>query len=223
MRDLESRYQKASGFVNRSQYKIFYGQVRPAPILAFGINPGGNPADVNPDGRTNRDGSLACASASFHDNDENDILDCEWKENSGLRQILTPLVGGESARIRTDVVKSNLVFERSARKSGIEFDRAADISKPFVAEIIKAVRPKLVLLTGVKIELFCDRFASTPTTIAPTERDPGVRQIVFAASRVRLLASGTDALVVQVAHASQFGWTYSRYDVASRIELLMCG
>ena len=42
MKDLEHRYQEVSGLQDRSAYKIFYGPVRPAPVMVLGINPGGD-------------------------------------------------------------------------------------------------------------------------------------------------------------------------------------
>ena len=43
MRVLEEEYRQVSGVKNRSEYKIFYGQVFPALILTLGLNPGRNP------------------------------------------------------------------------------------------------------------------------------------------------------------------------------------
>src|SRR5450631_172673 len=126
MRDLEARFMQASGFADRSAYKIFYCQVRQAPILTLGINPGGSPANTNPDGRKHRDGIVAAASASFFERDEHDIIDCEWRENTGLRRVLTPLVGGELSRIRSEVVKTNLAFHRSAKKTDINIEAATN-------------------------------------------------------------------------------------------------
>ena len=100
MRDLEKRFSHASGLPNRAHYKIFYGQIKEAPILTLGINPGGAPGNMNPDGRTSKDGDIAAASSSYYENDEHDVPDCEWRENSGLRAVLTPLVGGNSSSIR---------------------------------------------------------------------------------------------------------------------------
>ena len=40
MEDLEQRFKLATGLPDRSQYKIFYAQVRPASVLTLGINPG---------------------------------------------------------------------------------------------------------------------------------------------------------------------------------------
>ena len=217
MRDLEARFRQATGLPDRAFYKIFYGQVRPAPILTLGINPGGAPSNTNADGRTHKDGVIAAASASFFENDEHDVLDCEWRENFGLRTVLTPLVGGSPEMIRQSVVKTNMAFQRSAKKKDIDIDLAMDQTAPFLAELIGIVRPTKILLTGVPLSEFNDRFASRVTSIAAPERDPGVKQIVFAASRSRLRQTGDEVLVVQLAHASQFGWTYARYQVAERI------
>ena len=35
-----------------------------------------------------------------------------------------------------------------------------------------------------------------------------------------LKGTGVEALTARVAHASQFSWTYQRYDVVSRIQAL---
>ena len=217
MRDLEQRFKHASGLSDRAHYKIFYGQVRQAPILTLGINPGGAPSNTNPDGRTHKDGIVAAASASYFENDEHDILDCEWRENPGLRTVLVPLVGGALSDIRHKVVKTNMAFHRSAKKKDINIDHAMDQTAPFLAEIIKVVNPRLVLLTGVPLSEFTNRYASTVTQKVAVQRDPGVKQVVFAACTAQLRPTGTTTLVVQLAHASQFGWTYERYQVAARI------
>lgn len=220
MRDLETRFKRATGLQDRAHYKIFYCQVRPAPILTLGINPGGDPLRTNSNGRTQKDGTIAAASASFYENDEHDVLDCQWRENSGLLTVLTPLVGGEPTAIRANVVKTNMAFHRSAKIKDIDIDAATNQAAPFLAEILNVVRPATVLLTGVSIDEFTNRFASHSTVLAAPERDPDVRQVVFAASRAILRPTGAETLVVQVAHASQFGWTYARYRVASRIAAL---
>ena len=221
MRDLERRFQMATGLPNRSAYKIFYGQIHQAPILTLGINPGGDPAQTSADGRMHTSGVPAAASSSYFEGGEHDVLDCEWKENDGLRKLLIPLVGGEREGIRQDVVKSNLAFRRSAKATHIQVERAFDETAPFLAEILAKVEPRLVLLTGPAVRVFVGRFASGEQVLAQPEKDPGVKQTIFAASRVRLRATGTEALVVRVAHASQFGWTYGRYEVSRRITALM--
>ena len=217
MRDLEARFKKTTALPNRSAYKIFYCQVRPARILTLGINPGGEPANTKPDGRTHMNGVVAAASAAFYEYDEHDILDCEWRENFALRKVLLPLVGGELGRIRAEVVKTNLAFHRSARVSGINIETAANQTTPFLTELIEVVKPRLVLLTGVSLDKFTARFARDVMVLEAPQRDPGVGHVVFAASLVTLRCSAIQVLAVQLAHASQFGWTYGKYNVAQRI------
>lgn len=216
MRTIEENFRNTSGLTSRATYKIFYGQVRPAPILTLGINPGGSPAETSADGTHQLDGKKASASASYFEQDENDVLDCEWKENAGLRTLLYPLVSNSQTRFRAEIVKSNLAFRRSAKKKDIDIEAAFAEAAPYVTRIIERVSPRLIVLTGVPIQTFVDRFATTIRALAPVERDPGVKQVVFAASRVTLRSSQKDATVVQVAHASQFSWTYAKYKVAER-------
>jgi hypothetical protein len=221
MRDVERRFRRATHLPNRSWYKIFYNQVHPARILTLGINPGGAPSKHNPDGQTQKNGAIAAASATYYENNEHDVLDCHWRENLGLRRLLEPLVGGDVTRIRTDVVKTNMAFRRSAKRSDIDIEAAISEAAPFLGEIIEIVRPQLILLTGASIRTFADHFAESRTRVSRTKRDPNLKHLVFAAERVRLRPPRRSVLVVQVDHASQFSWTYERYKVAERILRLM--
>jgi len=216
MRALEDGFRTTSGLPNRAAYKIFYGQVKPAPFLTLGINPAGSPNETSADGTQNSDGTKAAASATYYENDENDVLDCEWTENRGLRLLLCPLVANNQTRFRAEIVKSNLAFRRSAKKKDIDIDAAVAEAEPYLADIISRVSPRLILLTGAQLQTFTKSFAKTVTMLAPIERDPGINHVVFAASRVTLGASKSEITVVQVAHASQFAWTYAKYNVVER-------
>lgn len=220
MRDLEARFKQTTQLHDRSHYKIFYGQIRPARILTLGINPGGAPANTNPDGRMHKDGVVAAASVTYFENNEHDILDCGWRENIGLRRLLTPLLGGDPSRIRTDVVKTNLAFRRSAKATHIDIRAAITESAPFLEEIIDVVRPELVLLTGPSLSRFNEHFSRQSTPVVETERDERVKQVVFAASRSLLLRPEMETLVIQVAHASQFSWTYEKHGVVEKIRAI---
>lgn len=218
MAKLEGDFKAASHLPDRAAYKIFYGQVHQAPILTLGINPGGDPATTSADGTTGLKGGAAASSAAYYEHDECDLLDCEWPENRGLRPLLSEILGDNMGRIRTHVVKTNLAFRRSAKR--ISASAYAE-SAPYLAPIIARVAPQLILLTGVALNDFTELHASAITPLAPPERDPGVHHVVFAAARVQLRATAGEALVVQVAHASQFGWTYARHGVAQRILKLL--
>jgi hypothetical protein len=61
-----------------------------------------------------------------------------------------------------------------------------------------------------------DRFANLETVLAQEERDARIGHVVFAAVKASLRVTGSGAVVVQVDHASQFSWTYDRYNVSQR-------
>jgi hypothetical protein len=221
MRDLETRYRSASGLADRSQYRIFYGPLRSADWLVLGINPGGDPADVMPDGVGSRSGGKPhAASAGYHENNESDVLDCDWPENRGLLKLLLPLANQDREQLRACIFKTNVAFRRSSKAHLIDLESAKAEAAPFMAEMIRVVQPSLVLLTGVKLEDFTGRYCGKVQSLGDAIRDPGVKQTVFRPARVVLRATGTEALVVQLAHASQFGWTYDRYEVAEKIRAL---
>ena len=220
MKDLERRYQMVSGLQDRSAYKIFYGPVRPAPVMILGINPGGDPANVVADSLQQKNGMDSAASIGFYENEECDLLDCNWSENRGLMKLLVPLFNGDQAMIRSSVVKTNLAFRRSRKKTGIDFEKAKREAAPFLLEIIGVVQPRLILLTSVDLGTFANTFGTDLTLLSPTIRDDRVGQVVFEAGNVSLKGTGSVALAVRVAHASQFSWTYDRYDVVSRIQAL---
>ena len=87
IREIEGGYRQASGLANRSMYKIFYTSLHPAPVLALGINPAGDPEKILPDGQSNRlkPGKRHAASESFYENNENDLIDCHWPRTTSLR------------------------------------------------------------------------------------------------------------------------------------------
>jgi len=210
MRDLEERYKIASGRANRAHYKIFYGQVRPAKILVLGINPAGDPLDTTPDGSRHLSGKPAAASATFYENDECDLLDCVWKENTGLKKLLVPLLNDDADAIRSNVVKTNVAFWRVPKVKGFDLVTAKDEAQPFLNEIIGVVRPQLVLLTSVDLHDFLERFAAEHSKRSEPIRDPGVKQIVFESAQARFRNCPLVSTVVRVAHASQFSWTYGK-------------
>ena len=217
MRDIEKRYKQQSGFLNRAHYKIFYGPVRPAPILVLGINPGGDPANTEPDGARHKTGEVAAASASFYEGEEHDVLDCDWKENKGLKKLLVPLLNGDETAIRSAVVKTNLAFQRSPKVKDIDIEAAKAEAAPFLSEIIAVVRPRLVLLTSLDLPTFLSSFCRTVSCTTEQVRDERVKQVVFESAVATLKHCESPSLIVRVAHASQFSWTYAKYNVVGRI------
>ena len=142
MRVLETKYRAATGLSDRSQYKIFYGPVRRAEILLLGINPGGDPANMMSDGVRHRIGTnIGASSAGYYENNENDLLDCSWRENTGLLKLLVPLLDGNMEAIRTQVVKTNMAFRRSP-KVGRNIEQYKNEAAPFLLEIISICASK---------------------------------------------------------------------------------
>jgi hypothetical protein len=226
MREIEDGYRQASGLANRSMYKIFYTSIHPAPVLALGINPAGNPENILPDGQRDRiiPGKRHAASESFYENNENDLIDCHWRENN-IVTLLQDVLSRDREGLRGRVVKTNLAFRRAGRGQIKKLHRmsmaaAMGEAKPFLARIISRVQPKVVILGGVKLEDFTCRFGRRVRIIASPERDPKVKQVVFCAGVVEL-PDGAEVPVIQVAHASQFSWTYRRYQIAQRIRSLV--
>ena len=77
-------------------------------------------------------------------------------------------------------------------------------------EIIAATRPRLAILTSVDLDSFLERFGTAAGKRTPQLRDGGVKQVVFESAIARLRGCTADSVVVRVAHASQFSWTYSK-------------
>ena len=142
------------GLKNRSEDKIFYWQVFPAPILTLGLNPGGTPEGTSEDGTRQKDGSPASSSASYFEHMENDVLDCDWQENNGLRKLLLPLVGEDRDRFGGEIVKTNIAFRRSRAVRDIDLRAAEQEAIPFIERIIARVSPRLIVHTGVGLYRF---------------------------------------------------------------------
>jgi hypothetical protein len=213
----EARFKHETGLVNRSQYKIYYCRVAPAPILILGINPGGDPLDVMPNGvdRVGK-GPPHAASAAYYEGNEHDLLDCNWRQTGQLIALLTHLLDGDDKEeIRSKVVMTNMAFRRARKSSEIDVPKAMDESAAVLAEIIDLVAPSVILLVGAKINEFTSRYCDAYEEL--NERHSDVNQVVFWPWSVRRKGQTSSILAVQVASYAQFGWTYEKYDIAERI------
>ena len=232
MKDLERRYRKVSGLKDRSSYAIFYCPVRPAPVLVLGINPGGHPENVYPDGVRLRSGpGRGAASTGYYENNEHCMLDCDWPENR-IVPLLASLLGDRES-IRDKVVKTNLAFRRAPNVR--EFERvhpgmtildAYEEAQPFIREIIGIVQPRLVILESGKKEFLptFKRCAGTTrsTPLGDSKAAPKIGNItVFRAERAMIPNVSWQVSVVQIPHPSRFHWTYERVDVVGRIRRLL--
>lgn len=230
MHDLEKRYREVSGLRNRAEYKIYYSPVRRADILLLGINPGGNPADMDPDGvRILSDpNARGAASTTYYENDEHDLLDCDWRETI-VRDLLTDILGGNQAAIRTQVVKTNLAFRRSPGTDdfkalhGMTVKRGYHEAAPFLGEIFDRVCPRLVILEGSILDDFKRIVGSVNARI--------IDDVIETLHRGRLtdlyraeecdLANGGRLVVVKLAHPSYHGEKYQSHKLGEKIRNLI--
>jgi hypothetical protein len=221
MKSIEADFKTATGLKDRSQFKIFYTPIWPAKIMVLGINPGGDPDTIAPDGVRYLDGSSrqAASSTGYWESGENDVVDCTWPENIGLLKLLVPILGS-SASVRRNVVKTNLAFARSKNTKNSRFIEAAkEAATPFLRRLLDWVAPELVLLPGVKLTDFASRHCAEVVLLAERQVEQSVNQTVILPARVRLLGGNT-CIAVEVAHASQFSWIYTKHDLASKIKAL---
>lgn len=231
MEDLESRYRKASGLKNRAQFKIFYSPVRAAKVLVLGINPGGDPRDIYPDGMRLRNdpAGRGAASAGYYENNEHDVLDCDWTENV-IRDLLTEILHDNVAAIREDVVKTNLSFRRSPNtdsfkdfNNGMTLKQAYKEAAPFIREILGVVCPRLVLLEGSILDDFT-RVAGASggrladKTIKTLHR--GTETDLYRAEYLEIPNIG-EVLVVKLAHPSYHGAKYAEQGIGRKIRSLL--
>ncbi len=213
MRDLERRYQAASGLTDPLLYKIFFCQIRRADILALGINPGGlDPKDI-------KNGTKTGASAGYYENNEHDLLDCSWAE-SWVRELFAPLVGGNREDVRRRVVLTNRAFKRTRREGDLDND-AATQAQSFLEEIIEVVHPELILLIGGSLKGFSDRYCSEDyVPIYRRDRESRPRWNILEAGRLTLRNSRREVLGVKVPHISRFRWMYKTYGIPGEIRKL---
>ena len=221
MRDVEDRYKAASGLDNRSQYKIYYCAVQPAEILLLGINPGGDPADITPDGTKTRNGEIVSSSGFYYENYEHDVFDCEWAMNRKIRPFLRNLTERQDTEIRKRVVYTNIAFRRSRGVDDIDIEGAKREAASFLVEIASYVAPRLIILSGAKLKDFENLICDECQEIETRQVEPRINHTVFWPARVKIKGSSIDAVAVQIAHASQFSWTYESFDVANRIKTLV--
>jgi hypothetical protein len=222
MRSIEAEFKATSGLTDRSQFKIFYSPVWRAKIMVLGINPAGTPSTITPDGVRYLNGSRnkASSSANYYDGGENDLVDCVWRENTGLLKLLMPILQSHDC-IRRNVVKTNLGFSRSENTNNKAFIKTAKKeATPFLRRILDRVAPELILLAGVRLPDFTERHCAKVVEIEERIEEQSVHQTVIWPACVRLLG-GHSCIAVEVAHASQFSWIYETHDVASQIIGLM--
>lgn len=121
--------------------------LKPGEIYLIGLNPGGSPNDIS---QTVQD-SLNSLGAKT----SNSFLDESWRirgrdlheGQAPLQKRVNWLLTSLGAKTR-DVCASNLIFERTSNSRNIDYPAMADICWPVHQEILRIVRPKLIVCFG---------------------------------------------------------------------------
>ena len=141
MSEIDSRFKTETGITERRYYKIYYSHVHAFPLLVLGQNPGGE-----------TDGTDLVASTGYFENYEHDFA-C-FRSNSQY-SLARPMCELLSKTLDTDLVSdirhipvTNVIFRRSRNTSALNVSpaKAAVESAPFLAEIVKVVNPRVILL-----------------------------------------------------------------------------
>ncbi|BBK30310.1 hypothetical protein STHU_09440 [Allostella humosa] len=169
MRDIERRYQAASGLKERRYYSLFYGPLAPFPLAMINENPGGSPDDFK----------IVDVYAGSHEYVEGRFSGPTTLNASTL---LMRLLGGDSHEIVRPVQVFNQHFRRSPGRLGArERRRHVDEARPFVLECLAFARPKLLLFGGANgVQPFMTALGGTAvaddatTVMGPNGTSPAV-------------------------------------------------
>ena len=203
MKDIESRFQSASGLVDRRHYKIYYSRIHPFPILVLGYNPGGA-----------SDGTDLSASASFFENWEHDYP-CfrnhpRYPLAAPMCELLSKTLGITSVNELRQIPATNVIFRRSRdmKRLNSKRDAIAETAR-FLAEIIRLVQPTAILFISktaydIFLRSYCER--GSITKLAKPQYTPNGRgqACIYQASKgfVRSLSRPTELLMV--GHPSKY-------------------
>ncbi|MFB4203585.1 hypothetical protein KBTX_02389 [wastewater metagenome] len=226
MQNLDAAYRRASGVAGFNEYKIFSGPVIPAPVLVLGLNPGGDPATWRlsvPETAGSRD--------PFYGDGSHDFDVCDYPEARAMRHLLNSAL--RVPRLAGSVVKSNLVFRRSARGDrgfrafhGIDMNEAAEEARPFVTDIMARTDPAMILLEGQLLPRFTALYGEgdLEPVDEPVLTPAGPHStMLYEAYRYRVPVLARHVTIVKIAHPSTFGGRYRKARVDDRIRgLLEC-
>ncbi|HVI27657.1 hypothetical protein [Hansschlegelia sp.] len=190
--------------------------------MLLGMNPGGHPNDHLPNGDfDSRAGRKAAASSAYYENNEHDLLDCQWRENL-IVKLISPAILTRKEDIRFSVCKTNLAFRRSASIQDIDFRHEKKISAPFLKEIMERVEPDAVIvcgkgaLRGMADAVFRKGWQMKTDPIVLSPSGPPI----FGHAQGQTLA-GTAVDMFEVAHASRSSGLYAKHDVGAKIRETM--
>lgn len=133
MCDIDERYRAASGLKSRAFYSIFYGPLRPCPLLVINANPGGTPTNFR----------IVDVLSGEHEYIEGRLSGPTTKNGA---EILQTIVGSSDIR---SIQVLNRFFRRSPTQPmpGLQKQYALE-ARPFLAELIEFIQPEALLFGG---------------------------------------------------------------------------
>lgn len=167
MRDIDRRYQQASGLNSRAFYSIFYGPLRQSKFLMINANPGGSPTSYK----------IVDVEAGEHEYIEG--------RNSGQTtrngaEMLLCISGSSDLESLRGVQVLNRYFRRSP---GVEksSERAyMSEARPFLTELINFIQPEAILFGGdAGVDIFARGHGGTATGGVPIKGSNGSSEATY--------------------------------------------
>ena len=220
MKDIDRRYREYSGLSDIRYYKIFFSRLQSADVLVAGINPAGNPEDWPEEVRQYYPGAWierVLANDFWFEKDEHEYVNCRYPIQQTMLTFVTDILQATPNDIR-NVPKINLAFRRTPRTDNQVFRRihgmtltgAQQEARPFVEEILKYVKPRVILLEGITgLEAFRRGFCSRgfgSQLAEPIWTDwRGSRARIFAGCEMYIDCLQRPVAAVALGHPSSFG------------------
>jgi uracil-DNA glycosylase len=201
MRDLDERFQVASGLSDRRNYSIFYSRLLASRIMVIGIKPGGR-----------RDGSHQLASQTFYEDNAHEYVDMDYRIAAVMRSALMDALGATDPNQLRAVPKTNCFFHRAVGTddfSPAELRANAKLCAPFLTEMIAAVNPDVLVLEGSGARDLIVRHQCREVHEDIEQRVVGERRgamnIFFRRETAWLNVLGREVTLLTLGHPSQFG------------------
>lgn len=212
MKNLDLQFQDVSGLRERRFYKIFYSQIHSFPLLVLGYNPGGK-----------TDGSDLCASESYFENWEHDIVkyrnDSRYRMALPMCMLLSKCLGTRSVDDLRQVPVSNVIFRRSPNMSALKMTPkiAALESNPFVENIINEVNPRIILLISSSaynlfVKYYCSNVKEENDDFIFTPNGKNNACILKIAT-ARINTTQSNARLIMIGHPSKYATRQEWHDV----------
>jgi hypothetical protein len=213
MRQIDSEYQRLSGFRSSRDYKIFNSHIHPFPLLILGWNPGGR-----------SDGTDLSASRTYFEAWEHDYVcfrkDTNYAIAARMCGLLERCLNTGSINALRQVPVTNLIFRRSPESKALRYPETEIAkSRPGLETIIRHVNPDVLLILGIKtydqfVKFHCSDVQEEPeaTLFSRNGRD---RIYVRATGAVNCLSRRLTML--SIAHPTGYRWPNELWRKATHI------